>query len=116
MTAYAFAHLRSVDVNEEIVEYLRRIDDTLTPYDGRFLIHNRTPEVVDGTFEGVLVLIEFPTVEAAKAWYNSDAYQAILAFRTNNSDGGACIVEGRTPDYRAATLADFITNARDPMS
>ena len=33
MTAYAVAHLRSVDQNAEIVEYLRRIDATLDPFE-----------------------------------------------------------------------------------
>ena len=35
MTAYAVAHLRSVDQNAEIVEYLHRIDATLDPFGGR---------------------------------------------------------------------------------
>ncbi len=32
MTAYAVAHLRSVDMNAEVVDYLRRIDATLDPF------------------------------------------------------------------------------------
>jgi hypothetical protein len=39
MSAYAVAHLRRVNVGPEIVEYIARIDATLEPYDGRFLIH-----------------------------------------------------------------------------
>ena len=45
MTAYAVAHLRSVDQNAEIVDYLRRIDATLDPFDGRFVVHGVLPEV-----------------------------------------------------------------------
>lgn len=107
MTAYAFAHLRKVDFNEEIVEYLRKIDATLPPYGGRFLVHNKVPEVLDGTFEGVIVIIEFPSVDKARDWYNSEGYQEIVAFRVNNSEGGAALVEGVGPDYRAdAMVAD----------
>ncbi|HSA48900.1 MAG TPA: DUF1330 domain-containing protein [Yinghuangia sp.] len=104
MTAYAFAHLRSVDFNADIVTYLRKIDATLPPYDGRFIVHGKTPEVLDGSFEGVLVIIEFPSVERAKAWYHSEGYQEILHLRVANSDGGAAIVEGVGPDYRAADM------------
>jgi len=65
MPTYAFAHLQTVDFNAEIVEYINRIDATLEPYHGRFLIHGRTPTVVDGEFTGVLVAIEFPDRERA---------------------------------------------------
>ncbi|MCF2532642.1 DUF1330 domain-containing protein [Yinghuangia soli] len=111
MTAYAFAHLRSVDVNAEIVEYLKKIDATLPEFGGRFLVHNRVPEVVDGTFEGVLVIIEFPSTDAVKAWYHSPGYQEIVDLRINNTDGGAAFVEGVGPDYKAAALAADIEAA-----
>jgi hypothetical protein len=35
--AYAVAHLRAVDLGPAIVEYPERIDDTLRPFDGRFV-------------------------------------------------------------------------------
>jgi uncharacterized protein (DUF1330 family) len=103
MTAYAFAHLRTVDFNDEIREYLMRIDDTLPPYEGRFLVHGDAPEVVDGTLPGFVVIIEFPDAERARAWYDSPEYQAILPFRTNNCEGGAAILPGVPEGYRAAS-------------
>jgi len=102
MTAYALAQLRSVDFNEEIADYLRRIDETLVPFEGRFLVHGKQPEVVDGEFPGVVVIIAFPDLARAHAWYASDAYQAILPLRTRNSDGGAIIVDGVPEGYTAA--------------
>jgi uncharacterized protein (DUF1330 family) len=101
MPAYAIAHLRSVQVGPEILEYLQRIDDTLEPFGGRFLIHGATPEVLEDAFPGVLVVIEFPERETAHAWYASNAYQAILPLRTENSDGTAFIVDGVKPGHRA---------------
>lgn len=109
MPTYAFAHLQTVDFNDEIVEYIERIDATLEPYDGRFLIHGRTPTVVDGEFPGVLVAIEFPDRERATAWYDSPAYQEILPLRTRNSTGGAFLVDGVAPGYRAAS---FVARAK----
>jgi uncharacterized protein (DUF1330 family) len=101
MPAYAIAHLRSVDVGPEIVEYLDRIDATLEPFGGRFIIHGATPEVLEDAFPGVLVVIEFPDREAANAWYASPAYQAILPLRREHSDGTAFIVDGVKPGHRA---------------
>lgn len=104
MPAYALAHLRSVDFNDEIVEYIERIDATLEPFDGRFLVHGVMPTVIEGPFPGNLVLIEFPDRPRAEAWYESDAYQAILPLRTDNSDSVAIIVDGVAPGYRAASF------------
>jgi uncharacterized protein (DUF1330 family) len=106
MTAYAMAHLRSVDFNHEIADYILRIDETLQPFGGEFRVHGKEPEVLDGEFEGVIVVIEFPDVQAAKDWYASEAYQDILALRTDNSTGGAFVVEGVEPGYRAASLIE----------
>ncbi len=101
MTAYAIAHLRDVDLNEEIVDYIRRIDETLTPFGGRFLVHGVTPEVLESPWEGDLVIIAFPDRAAARAWYDSPAYQAILPLRTRNSRSAAFIVEAVPEGYRA---------------
>ena len=85
MTAYAIAHLRDVVLNAEIVDYIERIDETLTPFGGRFLIHGVTPEVMEGPWEGDLVVIAFPDIAAARNWYASPGYQAILPLRTRST-------------------------------
>lgn len=106
MPAYALAHLRSVRMNPEITEYLRRIDATLAPYGGRFLVHGAQVEVVEGDWSGHLVIVEFPDRESARAWYESPAYQEILPLRTENSDSVTLLVEGVAPGYRAAALVE----------
>jgi uncharacterized protein (DUF1330 family) len=104
MSSYAIAHLRSVDVGPPIVEYLNRIDATLEPYGGRFIIHGGPVEVLENSWPGSIVVIEFPTSEAAHAWYRSPAYQAILPLRTENSDGSAIIVDGVTYPHHSADV------------
>ena len=106
MTAYAVAHLHSVDPNDEIVEYLRRIDATLDPYGGRFLVHGVLPEVLEGEWPGIAILIGFPDLDAARAWYDSPAYREIAALRTRNSVGDVLLVDGVPDGYRAASYAD----------
>ena len=112
MTAYAVAHLRSVDQNAEIVEYLHRIDATLDPFAGRFVVHGVLPEVVEGDWPGVLVVIGFPDLDAARAWYDSPAYQEILPLRTRNSDGVTLLVDGVPEGYRAAGYAEKLVAGR----
>ena len=106
MSAYAIAHIREIDLNEEILVYLRKIDASLEPYEGSFLVHGVVPEVVEEPFPGSIVIIEFPDAERARAWYESDHYAEILPLRTENSDSSAFIVEGTPPGYRAEHFAD----------
>lgn len=104
MPAYAVGYLRDVSMGPEIVEYLQRIDATLDPFEGRFLVHGVKPEVLEGTFLGDLIIIEFPNRERAHEWYDSVAYQEILPLRTNNSEGDVIIVDGVSEKHRATDI------------
>jgi uncharacterized protein (DUF1330 family) len=64
--AYGVGHLRDVVVGPEIVEYLERIDATLEPFGGRFIIHGAHPEVLEGSWRGDLIVIEFPDLDHAR--------------------------------------------------
>lgn len=60
MSTYAIAHVQSINPGPEIVEYLQRIDATLAPYLGRFVVHGDPADVREGDFSGDLIVIEFP--------------------------------------------------------
>jgi uncharacterized protein (DUF1330 family) len=104
MSAYAVAHLRSLKMGPPIVEYLERIDATLAPFGGRFIIHGAKAEVLEGEWPGHLVVIAFPDLASARAWYASPAYQAILRLRTDNADCSTFIIDGVLADHRATDV------------
>ena len=104
MPAYAVAHMRQVTMGPPIVEYLERIDATLAPFDGRFVVHGGQVEVVEGTWPGHLIVIEFPDRARAHAWYASAAYQQIVALRTDNSRSDVIVAEGIGSDHRATDV------------
>lgn len=106
MPAYALAHLYNPRPHPEVIEYLERIQATLDPYGGRFLVHGPQVQVAEGEWPGTIVIIEFPDADAAVDWYASPAYQDILPLRTGNIDGAAILVEGVGPDYHPASKAD----------
>ncbi len=108
MPAYAIAHLRTPTINDEVLDYIERIQDTMDPFDGRFLVHGAEVEVIEGSWPGTIVILEFPDADAARAWYHSDAYQAILPLRTDNIDGVAIVVQGVAPDYDPRATAAFL--------
>jgi uncharacterized protein (DUF1330 family) len=99
--AYAVAYLREVDLGEAILEYLERIDETLAPYGGQFLVHGGELIPAEGEWDGDVVILQFPDVGAARAWYESPAYQEILPSRSEHSQSIACILEGVPLGYRA---------------
>jgi len=104
MTAYAVAHLRNVELGPEIVEYLRRIDATLAPFSGRFLIHGGEKTVLEGNWPGDLIVIEFPDRKRAEAWFASADYQSILVLRTGHADGDVILVDGVPVGHRATDV------------
>ncbi len=62
---------------------------------GRFLARGGAVTPLEGDWNPErLVVIEFPSVEAARAWYFSDDYQQALEVRVANSVGKALIIEG----------------------
>lgn len=104
MTAYAVAHMRQVTLGPAVAEYLERIDATLAPFGGRFLVHGGVVEVVEGTWPGHLIVIEFPDRKRVHDWYCSAAYQQIVALRTDNSHSDVVVVEGVGSDHRATDV------------
>lgn len=104
MPAYAVAYIREMKVNSKIVAYLQKIDATLEPYEGRFLVHGKQGKVVEGSVPGHLIIIEFPDLEHARSWYYSDAYQKILPMRMNNSEGDVILIDGVPEKYSASDL------------
>ncbi|MER5932492.1 DUF1330 domain-containing protein [Streptomyces sp. NPDC002054] len=105
MPAYGFAHLRSRRNHSDVIEYLECIQATLDPFAGRFVIHGPPAEVVEGNWPGSMVLIEFPSLAEARAWYDSPAYQTILHLRTDHIEGDLLLIEGVGPNYDPAERA-----------
>ncbi|GLQ82121.1 hypothetical protein GCM10007881_56430 [Mesorhizobium huakuii] len=104
MTAYAVAHMRQVTMGPQIVEYLHKIDATLEPFEGRFLIHGGDVEVIESDWPGNLVVIEFPDRRHVREWYASPAYQAILALRTENSQSDVVFADGVEHPHKATDV------------
>ncbi len=104
MPYYAIGRLHDVNVGPEIVAYLRRIDATLEPFGGRFIIHGGPVTVLEGSWSGDLIVIAFPDQDSARAWYESPAYRQILPLRTRNSRGDVFFIEGVSADHKATDV------------
>ena len=75
--------------------YRSRTAEVIAQYGGRFLVRGGKVEVIEGD-PGIarLIILEFPSVEAAHRFYDSPDYQAILPDRLNNANSTLVVVEG----------------------
>ncbi|OQO92602.1 hypothetical protein B1813_10540 [Saccharomonospora piscinae] len=111
MTArgYVIAHLRNVKFGPDVQRYMEQIEATFELFGGTWLIHGAASEIVEGDWPGDIVIIEFPTLSAARDWYSSPAYQAILSLRTGHMDSRVALVPGVPAGYRSAhTIAKLL--------
>jgi uncharacterized protein (DUF1330 family) len=86
-----------VDIHDEdrYAEYRAGTQASLDPYDGRFIVRGGATEAVEGSWDAQrTVVIEFPSIEQARAWYHSEAYQRIAAIRRDASTADIVLVEG----------------------
>lgn len=94
MAAYFVFHNR-IDDEKQMQEYLSKSLPTLTPYPHEILVADGNSEVIEGkTNLPRTVVVRFESREAALAWYNSPAYQAVLPMRLGASEGYAVLVDG----------------------
>jgi uncharacterized protein (DUF1330 family) len=78
-------------------EYADQVPKSIEQYAGKFLSRGGETHILDGKPAGNRnVIIEFPNVEAAKAWYYSEEYQLIVSGRIGNAIGYLIIAEGVT--------------------
>ena len=104
MSTLAIAHLRNVVMGPAIRQYLKRIDATLTPHGGRFLVHGGPPDVLEGRWSDDVIIIEFPSRAHARRWYASSAYRAILPLRAAHADGDVFLVDTVPEAHRATDV------------
>ncbi|GGO31705.1 DUF1330 domain-containing protein [Micromonospora parathelypteridis] len=109
--AYALAHLRRAPINAEVLEYLERIESTLTPFGGRFIVHGGAVEVLEGSWPGDVIIIEFPDLAGARSWYHSSAYQEIKPLRARHLTGEVILVEGVEADHDSVQMAAELRRA-----
>ena len=83
---------------EGLNAYLQAAGATMTT--GKLLVLDDNPETIEGTWHGSrTVMIEFDSVEEAKGWYYSDAYQKVAPLRQAAS-GRATATNSRLSFYR----------------
>lgn len=104
MVAYALVRSDDLRPGPELVSYLQQVDATLETHGARILVQRFPDEVRQGEWRGFITLLEFSSLDAARAWYDSEEYQAIRPLRTASSTATDVLVEGVADGHRSADL------------
>lgn len=90
---YWIAHVEVHDP-ERYKDYVATAKPAFERYGARFLARGGAWEAMEGEGRPRNVVIEFPSMQAAKDCYNSPEYQAAKAIRVEVADAQMVIVEG----------------------
>ena len=92
MTVYIIAQITISD-REEYGKYEEGFMEIFDKYEGELLSVDEGPDVIEGSWTATrTVLLSFPSVEAAKTWYDSDEYQALAQHRFAASSANLIMV------------------------
>jgi uncharacterized protein (DUF1330 family) len=94
MRAYVLAEIE-VKNPDGYKGYAAAVVPTIEKYGGRFLVRGGAVHTLEGEWPARRrVIIEFPSLEAARKWWDSPEYEKPKALRRANSDGRLLLLEG----------------------
>lgn len=94
MPAFVIANV-TIEDPVRYEDYKRMVPATLVPFGGQFVARGGGMELLEGDWRpNRLVILEFPSVERARAWWSSPEYAAARALRQATSTGSLLILEG----------------------
>jgi uncharacterized protein (DUF1330 family) len=97
MVAYVIYHQTHVSDPETLKErYRGPALASVAKYGGRQLAGPPDNyEVLEGTWEGNINVLEFPDMETLKSWYNSDEFKALRDIRQSVAEGNLIVLAGK---------------------
>lgn len=94
MTAFVVVDITVQDA-EVYEEYKRLAPPSIAQYGGRYIVRGGQTSVLEGGWTpSRLVILEFPTADAARNWWSSPEYAAAKALRQQCAGADMVLVEG----------------------
>ena len=91
--------IAEVDVTDPgtFQKYAEKTPGTIAPFNGRYIIRGGKTLSLEGDAPKRFVVIAFDSMEKAKAWEDSPAYEAIKPIRHSSAKSRVFIAEGVSP-------------------
>jgi uncharacterized protein (DUF1330 family) len=93
MPAYLIANLTVTDA-ALYDEYRAKVGPVVEAFGGAFLVRAGAAHAMEGAAPGRLIVVRFPDMATARAFYDSPAYAPLLALRLRAATGTLALVEG----------------------
>ncbi len=94
MSAYIVVEINVKDA-QTYERYKQLAPPSIAAYGGRYLVRGGKTETLEGEWHPArLVLLEFPSAEQARAWWNSPEYAEAKALRQASAATEMILVEG----------------------
>jgi len=94
MKAYIIVDVKVTDA-ARYEDYKKLTPGSLLAYEGKFIVRGGSTETLEGSWDpGRIVVLEFPSMEKAKAWWSSEGYAPAKAIRQSASHTRMIVVEG----------------------
>lgn len=94
MKAYVIVDVSITDP-EKYEAYKKLTPGSLVPFEGKFIVRGGDTETLEGSWKpGRIVILEFPSLNQARAWWSSEGYAPAKALRQSASVTQMILVEG----------------------
>ena len=94
MKAYIIVDVVITDA-QRYEEYKKLTPASLEPFEGKFVVRGGRCETLEGPWDpGRIVVVEFPSIDKAKAWWSSSGYAPAKALRQSAAVTRMIVVEG----------------------
>lgn len=94
MPAYFIVDLEVTDP-AGFEEYRKQVPATIARYGGRYVVRGGSHQTLEGDWHPRrVVVLEFPSLEQARRWYDSEEYRGPKALRLKTARTNVVLVEG----------------------
>ena len=94
MSAYIIVEV-SVQNPEEYEQYKKLTPASVASYGGKFIVRGGKSETLEGDWQPErIVVLEFPSVQKAKEWWDSPSYNIAKTIRQRTATTRMIVVEG----------------------
>ncbi|GLX77216.1 hypothetical protein tinsulaeT_05560 [Thalassotalea insulae] len=93
MSAYCLFQNINITDPGKMAEYVEKVQPITQSFGGEYVVMGGNSQIKEGSWSPVMpVIIKFPTMEAANAWYDSEEYAPLKALRMSAGEFSAVFI------------------------